>query len=312
MGTAHTAHSALGVNEAAAGAAAGVTGTLLGFPLDVLKARMQSGSSGGLATNARAVLRSGTVYRGVTAPLVSMTLLNTVSFATYAHTRQLVGLPAAAQHVPSQASPLLTPGPREAQPPWWLVTVAGSLVAVPVTLVSTPFELLKLQQQLAPGRYSGSTAAAASIVAQHGASALLRGLSVNFVREVVFLGCYFTLYERAKASLSMRGIAEGVAVPVAGGSAGACAWLLSFPLDTCKTMVQGRALDAPRVTAMQAGQALWRAKGFSGLYSGALPSVLRAFLVSGTRFSVYELTVTALRRLERVDEAPQSSDSALV
>ena len=301
--------SVLGVKEAAAGAAAGVTGTLLGFPLDVLKARMQSGSSGGLAANARAVLRSGTVYRGVTAPLVSMTLLNTVSFATYAHTRQLVGL----RPVPLHASPLLTSRPVEAQPgggsPWWLVTVAGSLVAVPVTLVSTPFELLKLQQQLAPGRYSGSAAAAASIVAQHGASALLRGLSVNFVREVLFLGCYFTLYERAKVSLSTSGFTEGVAVPVAGGSAGACAWLLSFPLDTCKTMVQGRALDAPRVTALQAGRTLWRSKGFSGLYSGALPSVLRAFLVSGTRFSVYELTVTALHRLESV-EATHSTDSA--
>jgi hypothetical protein len=73
------------------------------------------------------------------------------------------------------------------------------------------------------------------------------------------------------------------------GLSGAAAWLLSFPLDTVKTAVQGRPLDAPRVAAMDAARnILLRRGGLLGLYSGAVPSVMRAFIVSGTRFSTYE------------------------
>ncbi len=204
-----SAPASLGAKEAVAGAAAGVTGTLLGFPLDTLKSRMQSaGSSGGLLHNAAAVARSGTVYRGVSSPLLSMTLLNTISFATYARTRDLVGLPASGGGAGDDA--------------WWRVAAAGSLVAVPVTVVSTPFELLKLQQQLAPARYSGSAAAAVSVVRTHGISALFRGMGVNFTREAVFLGCYFTAYERIRVQLQAHGVAEGAAVPVAGGASLHC------------------------------------------------------------------------------------------
>jgi hypothetical protein len=79
------------------------------------------------------------------------------------------------------------------------------------------------------------------------------------------------------------------------GLSGAAAWLLSFPLDTVKTAVQGRPLDAPRVAAMDAARNILLRRGgllgLLGLYSGAVPSVMRAFIVSGTRFSTYEVVV---------------------
>ncbi len=81
------------------------------------------------------------------------------------------------------------------------------------------------------------------------------------------------------------------------GISGACSWLLSFPLDTVKTGVQGAPLTT-RVSAQEAAVALLRAKGLAGLYRGALPSVLRAFLVSGTRFSTYECALALLRRTD--------------
>lgn len=36
---------------------------------------------------------------------------------------------------------------------------------------------------------------------------------------------------------------------------------------------------------------LLRTKGWKGLYSGVTPSIMRAFIVSGSRFSAYEVAV---------------------
>ena len=102
--------------EALAGAAAGVTGTLLGYPLDALKGRMQV-STRGLVAEARALASSGLggTYRGVTAPLINLTLLNALSFSTYASTRELVGLPPVESRAAGQA-------------PMWKAALAGAMV----------------------------------------------------------------------------------------------------------------------------------------------------------------------------------------
>jgi hypothetical protein len=71
------------LGEAAAGLAAGVSGTLLGYPLDAVKGRMQAAGGGGMVVHARALARAGvaTTYRGVTAPLVQMSMLNMLSLS---------------------------------------------------------------------------------------------------------------------------------------------------------------------------------------------------------------------------------------
>jgi Mitochondrial carrier protein len=57
-----------------------------------------------------------------------------------------------------------------------------------------------------------------------------------------------------------------------------------------KTAVQGRPLDGQhRVATTDAALDILRRRGgLLGLYRGALPSVLRAFIVSGSRFTTYE------------------------
>jgi len=277
----------LGAAEGVAGCAAGLTGTLIGYPLDRLKARLQSG--GGLGSSARALFRGGTasLYRGAGAPLLAQTVLNTVSFSSYAHTRRLVGLPAQTDSSASPAAATSQPG---------LTLLAGALVALPVTLVSTPAELAKLQQQFQPEYRSGTWHALRTLAARHGLLCLYRGAAVNCVREAVFLATYFAVYEHAKAAL--REPAWGLPLPLAtaaaGGLAGALGWTLSFPLDTLKTAVQGASLAAPREPAALLLRRLVAARGVAGLWAGVGPSVLRAFLVSSTRFSVYELTLDAV------------------
>ena len=77
------------------------------------------------------------------------------------------------------------------------------------------------------------------------------------------------------------------------------AWLLSLPLDAVKTVIQGQdmrggASPPMRPAALEVARKLVRTRGIGGLYSGVGPSVLRAFLVTGSRFTAYEAAMSAL------------------
>jgi hypothetical protein len=137
---------------------------------------------------------------------------------------------------------------------------------------------------------------AISTVRERGIRGLYAGHFVNTIREMVFLATYFSVYEHSKASF-LAGMPSAVAVPMAGGVSGSLGWLISFPLDCIKANIQGvrymsaadRAPGTLEVTRM-----LLRTKGIIGLYSGVFPSIARAFIVSSSRFSAYEVTMWTL------------------
>ena len=111
-------------------------------------------------------------------------------------------------------------------------------------------------------------------------------------------------------------VPQHVAIPLAGGCSGALAWFVSFPLDCIRAGVQGQSLvvvvapgdgsdrgSAPTTTTRSSRllspsevfDTLIQTRGIRGLYSGASASILRAFLVSGSRFSAYEMALFMLR-----------------
>mmetsp|Transcript_21945 Transcript_21945/g.50017 ORF Transcript_21945/g.50017 Transcript_21945/m.50017 type:complete len:161 (-) Transcript_21945:595-1077(-) len=87
-------------NEAIGGFSAGIIGTFIGFPLDTIKTRMQTDKQVPRTSNFRSLSMVATTrrilesegwrgfYRGVVPPLVSLSLLNTINFASYAHIRE--------------------------------------------------------------------------------------------------------------------------------------------------------------------------------------------------------------------------------
>ena len=284
--------------EVAAGAAAGIVGTVLGFPLDTLKSHMQFHQSPSMLTTARVLYREGgllSFYRGISAPLVSLVLLNTLNFSTYATMRARFGLKKD-EEVRGLDDTIRC-------------AAAAACVGPLSALISTPFELIKTQMQLnlksessvgtnTTLRTRSSVMHAMHLVRVHGPRVLYYGYGVNMVREIVFLSTYFTVYENVK-SLLMRLISvPSVAVPIAGGVSGAAGWLISFPLEAIKVKIQGMKYlspdDRPPSAATVARQVL-KSNGFLGLYTGVTPSIARAFLVSASRFSAYEVTLSVLR-----------------
>lgn len=143
--------------------------------------------------------------------------------------------------------------------------------------------------------FRSSLACLQTIVQRHGIGIVYTGHAVNTLREFTFLGHYFFVYEVLRESLlQSHVIPASVAVPVAGGCSGALAWFVSFPLDCVRAGTQGQPLP-PTKSAWSVCQTLLQERGIRGLYSGASASVARAFLVSGSRFSAYELALWLVR-----------------
>ena len=289
-------------NEVCAGFSAGVAGTVLGFPLDSLKTRMQtsSSSSSGNITITRAgslIYQEGGIlafYRGIGSPLLALTILNTLNFSSYAYYRKLLNV----------SDKRLEKGHFE-----YKVPIAAGLVGPLSSMISTPFELVKTQMQLdlvnsksGQRNFNNSLHAAYKLTTKNGISSLYIGHGVNTLREVVFLGTYFTVYEHLKVTLfrfTNNVSSSSIVIPIAGGCSGAIGWFISFPLDLIKANKQGIIINEHnlknRKSLYQITKMLLDTRGIVGLYSGVVPSIVRAFIVSSTRFSVYEFVLWFLK-----------------
>jgi solute carrier family 25 (mitochondrial carnitine/acylcarnitine transporter), member 20/29 len=140
-----------------------------------------------------------------------------------------------------------------------------------------------------------------TLIQRHGLQIVYTGHGVNTLREATFLGHYFFMYEGLREFFLTRFAGS------AGGCAGAFAWCASCPLDCIRAGVQGQSLEVvtPTTTTTtrsksllspsEVFQNLIQTRGIRGLYSGASASILRAFLVSGSRFSAYEMALVLLR-----------------
>lgn len=289
------------LSESIGGFSAGVVGTVIGFPLDLVKTRMQTGSSLSCqsmsSTFRDVVVNEGVagLYKGVAMPLLSLTILNTLNFSSYNHFKRV-----------------LVSGRQKCEGykgvDYVGIFFAGSLAGPLASIVSTPEHMLKTQMQLdnlrkpAPIFTRGVIQASRFLVEKHGIRILYVGHASNTLREAVFLGTYFTTYEWLKQSLvQLSLVSVHVAIPVAGGMAGAAGWIVSFPLDCIKANIQG--VVDPTKPSMKTrsivltGKEIVAKRGFAGIYSGIVPSVTRAFLVSGSRFSAYEFAVGAVESI---------------
>jgi solute carrier family 25 carnitine/acylcarnitine transporter 20/29 len=264
------------------------------------------------------------LYKGVGPPLISLSIVNTLSFTSYSYFRQ--------NHFHGKDG-------------WDINNGFSGMIGAPIFgIVTTPENFVKTQmqidnvqsrqrektsksksqsdtqnsgkrqiqmQQRSTGRFNSSLHCAHSLVSSHGLPVLYTGHAINTVREAFFVGAYFFFYEGYKGEFyrliqrlenitSFRSddsqcdsVATSLAIPLAGGCAGATAWAFTFPLDCVRAGVQSKVHN---LGALDTLKNLLKTKGISGLYSGVGPSIARAFLVSGTRFSAYEGALWLCRR----------------
>jgi solute carrier family 25 carnitine/acylcarnitine transporter 20/29 len=148
--------------EMLGGFSAGVIGTVIGYPLDLVKTRMQtsdaSNGKGFLRVGSRILRKEGimALYKGMTPPLISLAILNTGNFTSYNYFRNMF----------------------QAERGWDLKNGAAGAIGCWGSTISTVEHMIKTQMQLdniGNKRYTGSWHCIRTLVKERGWTVIYTG-----------------------------------------------------------------------------------------------------------------------------------------
>ncbi|KAK6381218.1 hypothetical protein LTR65_000947 [Meristemomyces frigidus] len=268
------------LRDLVAGGVGGIFAVVTGHPFDLVKVRLQTAEKGGL-------------YAGVSAPLVGVTPMFAVSFWGYGVGKQLVD---SFSHVENGQYSVAQ------------VSAAGFFSAIPMTIITAPFERVKIilqiqgQKDLAPGekpRYSGGTDVVRQLYREGGIRSVYRGSLMTLARDGPGSAAYFATYEVIKRRLTPKD-ADGkpgklslTAVMAAGGAAGVAMWIPVFPIDTIKSRLQSSEGNA---SIMGTVRGLYSKGGFKAFFPGMGPAMARAVPANAATFLGVELAHQAMNK----------------
>ena len=293
-----------------ASTAAGVTSTLIGHPIDTLKVHLQTNpalqvqSSTKTCTSlssrfatiraARHLLQTGgysplVFFRGIGPPVCNACLLNIVTFASFNQIKELV---------------------NSNEGDNWLGSLTAGIVSGFVSAyLSTPTDYVKIQAQL---RGVSSATVLKEIFSLRNASVmqstsiLFRGHVPNLGREGAFTMMYLGIYDYTMSNSSSsnnNGYTQNsgtrssiIKVAAISSITGGLAWIVSYPFDTVKSVMQGAAPSMSRVSIPEAIQRIYSGPGggYSAFYRGCVASTGRAILVTSSRMITYDWVAKTL------------------
>ena len=229
-----------------------IMSTFVAFPLDFAKSRMQSYGTSFTHTIKDAYKAEGlrAFWRGVGPPVVSVTIVRTISFSLYQRMKYILDdkITTVTGH-----SPLAIANAPGSYPNAYTLAcfgMAGAASGALITTLSCPFELTKLNEQLAgkvarearsQAKSAGSTMVEVKTGALHTARRLVQdrgwrglyaGYSLHLLRDTIGTAIYFTTYESVKqlmANSRGRDPTSPYAVLAAGGLCGVVSWACVSP-----------------------------------------------------------------------------------
>lgn len=178
------------------------------------------------------------------------------------------------------------------------ISAAGFFSAVPMTLITAPFErvkvLLQIQgQSTGEKKYKGGVDVVRQLYKEGGLRSVFRGSVATLARDGPGSAAYFATYEIMKRKLSKGDELSLTAVMVAGGAAGMAMWLLIFPIDTVKSRLQsaeGRPTIGSIVREINARG------GYKAFFPGLGPALARSVPANAFTFLGVELAHQAMNR----------------
>ncbi|CAF1403524.1 unnamed protein product [Rotaria sp. Silwood1] len=184
---------------------------------------------------------------------------------------------------------------------------AGSLAAIFASLVLCPTELVKcriqtmndfqLHKQKPIRKTISPIDIIRNIIRTEGIRGLYRGLTATLARECPGYGCFFGAYELTRSLLTKENEKKTdigfVRTWISGGMAGICFWIFMFPIDAIKSRIQ---VLKPNMNTMKYTIEFIRNEGFTTLYAGLLPTLIRSFFATGALFMTYEQVQSFLHR----------------
>jgi len=278
-----------------AGLSAGMASTVAGYVPDTIKVRLQTQPlsepvryKGAIDCAKRMINEEGvgSLFRGMSTPLMSRAVVNGLCFSTYTLMMKLM--------YPEGGGPLSA------------VFFAGGCAGAASALIASPTELIKVQMQLGIV-IGGPLTHMRHLVQRAGVKGLLMlGMLPTILRDFVCMGTFFTTtseFSRAIAVAYPNSPVSHVAALLGGAMAGVAGWALCYPFDVWKSNVQQH-FDVASVRSGSAAvkgqpplsfvaffRERYKARGIPGFYSGLGPTLFRAIPVNATKFFAFDLVI---------------------
>ena len=312
-----------------AGQIAGMVGLALVHPLDTVKSRLQQGgatttsasaltssvssSSAASASGSRRVRTQSAamrvtrellkqdgargLYRGLTAPMLAYGAINAVAFSTNSLARD--ALEDYFGHAFAQS---VTGG-----------MLSGAAAGLTSSFVRGPAERLKTVQQVVDcesGRFKSAYSTALTLTREHGVyRGLFTGTGATIAREIPQCAVYFLTYDviKSKCVRALCGdvdirdapyTASAASIVLAGGSAGAFQWLLTYPLDVTKSRIQAARPGTYKGVVDCAVRSI-ASEGPMVLFRGLGMALLRAFPLHASIFASCEAVHATLAHIRK-------------
>lgn len=291
------------VKDLTSGTMGGAAQLIVGHPFDTVKVKLQSQPaplpgqllkySGAMDAVKQTIAAEGPrgLYKGMGAPLATVAAFNAVLFSVRGQMEALLrsepGVPLTVQQQ----------------------IICGAGAGVAVSFLACPTELIKCRLQAQSALSSSSAASTIKYggpmdVARHvlrsegGLGGLFKGLVPTLAREVpgnaVMFGVYEALKQTMAGSPDTSGLGRG-SLMVAGGLAGASFWVLVYPTDVIKSVVQVDDYRNPKFSgSINAFKKIFATEGVKGLYKGFGPAMARSVPANAACFLAYEVTRSSL------------------
>ncbi|MED6158300.1 Mitochondrial arginine transporter bac2 [Stylosanthes scabra] len=283
--------------EFVAGGFGGIAGIVSGYPLDTIRIRQQSSNIfGSSSSSAFSILRNAiakegpaSLYRGMGAPLASVTFQNAAVFQTYAVLSRVFDKSVSPNDPPSYKG----------------VALGGVGTGALQSIILSPVELIKIRLQLRRGAnhltepQKGPVMVAKNIWRKEGLKGIYRGLGITVIRDAPAHGIYFWTYEYMREQLHpgcrKSGQESLTTMLTAGGLAGVTSWISCYPFDVVKTRLQAQTPDSLKYNGIvDCIRKSVKEEGHAVLWRGLGTAVARAFVVNGAVFAAYEITLRLL------------------
>jgi len=275
-----------------AGSVAGAAGLVVGHPFDTVKVRLQTSQTYTGVTHCvrKIVVEEGmrALYKGMMAPMASVSAMNAVFFGAYTGVLQYVDTDLETPKISS-------------------TFIAGTVSGLLAGFISGPTELIKCRLQVSGNsgkKQGGNISVIRHIVKTEGIGGMGRGLGITVSRELISCGFYFSTYEWMIQWF--RGPHKRIDeltpfhMILAGGVSGMLSWGINYPVDVVKSRIQIDGMSGPReyTSSYNCFLRMKAVTGWSGLYRGVSATLMRAFPTNAAMLPAYSISLNFLMKLK--------------
>lgn len=254
------------IKELLPGATAGFTGVLIGYPLDTVKVRMQTGYYPHmLQCIYQTTIKEGpfAFYRGSIVPFTAITIKRSYQYYLFDITQK------------SDYKLIQNP------------FISGAVSGVMGTPLGCPMHVVKIRMQNSNReQYKHAFDCIRHIYRTEGPIGFFSGFKVNAIKDCCFGGLFlgtigFLNNHQKKLELNQTPVINNMFSLFKGGIAGTFTWSILFPMDTVKTMVQSG-------LGYQMFKKNVRELGYLYMWRGIQPVLIRTFPASAISVLVYD------------------------